>query len=265
MVYGANTILAYFSQESAELMASEATVAHEAESVCPADMLPKIRNLLGAFLFRDDDIEKPISVLSGGERSRLALLKLLLRPSNLLVLDEPTNHLDLTSKDILLEALKKYEGTVIFVSHDRQFLDELADRVLELSCGSAPRLYHGNYAYYLEKKAQAAEIAEVAEVADGAPHVADSTPVSNRGWEEDKARKARLRKLKRREEDISARIGEIAAQKTALQADLADPRVYVNGDRTKKILAEIESLDSETERLNEEWLDIASELGEEEG
>ena len=265
MTYGANEILAYFSQESAELMASDATVEKEAESVCPPDMLPKIRNLLGAFLFRDDDIEKPISVLSGGERSRLALLKLLLRPSNLLVLDEPTNHLDLTSKDILLEALKKYEGTVIFVSHDRQFLDELADRVLELSCGSAPRLYHGNYAYYIEKKAQAAASTDSAARPEKSTPQGFSNPeqASNRNWEDDKARKSRLRKLKRREEEISARIGGIAAEKAAFQADLADPRVYVNGDKTKKILADIESLDGETERLNEEWLEIASELGEE--
>jgi len=106
LTFGANILVGYFSQESAELMASDSTVEEEAESVCPFEMLPKLRNLLGAFLFRDDDIEKPISVLSGGERSRLALLKLLLKPSNLLVLDEPTNHLDLTSKDILLEALK---------------------------------------------------------------------------------------------------------------------------------------------------------------
>ncbi len=277
ITYGANVILAYFSQESAELMASDSTVEEEAESICPPDMLPKIRNLLGAFLFRDDDIEKPISVLSGGERSRLALLKLLLKPSNLLVLDEPTNHLDLTSKDILLEALKRYEGTVIFVSHDRQFLDELADRVLELSCGSTPRLYHGNYAYYLEKKArEQSALADSARarseggVGTGSGVVLPVTrasvpaPTSGRDWADDKARKANLRKLKRREEEISARIDEIAAKKTAYQAELADPRVYVNGDRTKKILADIAALDRETERLNNEWLEIAQELGEEE-
>lgn len=300
LTFGANSIMAYFSQESAELMASGATVEDEAESVCPPDMLPKLRNLLGAFLFRDDDIEKPISVLSGGERSRLAMLKLLLKPSNLLVLDEPTNHLDLTSKDILLEALRKYEGTVIFVSHDRQFLDELADRVLELSCGSAPRIYHGNYVYYLEKKAQergemssgggasaasgaafnAAILIGAAPFAFAAAHVSargsthtakhvtapapEPASASNRDWEEEKARKARLRKLKRREEEISSRIGDIASKKTSLQTDLADPRTYVNGEKTRRILADIESLDHETERLNEEWLEIAQELGEEE-
>ena len=125
----------------------------EAESLCPTELLPKIRNLLGAFLFRGDDIEKSVRVLSGGERSRLALLKMLLHPANLLILDEPTNHLDLTSKDVLLEALESFAGTVLFVSHDRLFIEELADRVLELEDGASPRWYVGDYRYYLEKKA----------------------------------------------------------------------------------------------------------------
>ena len=116
--------------------------------------------MLGAFLFRGDDVEKPLNVLSGGERSRLALLKMLLHPANLLILDEPTNHLDLTSKDVLLEALRAFQGTVLFVSHDRGFIEELADRVLELESGMSPRLYVGDYRYYLEKKAALAAEAE---------------------------------------------------------------------------------------------------------
>lgn len=278
MSLGANILTGYFSQESAELMESGATVEAEAESVCPFEMLPKLRNLLGAFLFRDDDIEKPISVLSGGERSRLALLKLLLKPSNLLVLDEPTNHLDLTSKDILLEALRKFGGTVIFVSHDRQFIDELADRVLELSCGLPPRLYHGNYGYYLQKKAeesgaeaQAGEMGvEKLQERDGVERPADvpssmeQSSASSQGWEEEKARKARLRKLRRREEEIAARIEEIAAAKTKLQDELASPNTYINGEKTRHILADLEKLDHETDRLNQEWLEIAESLPEKE-
>jgi energy-coupling factor transporter ATP-binding protein EcfA2 len=101
-------------------------------------------------------VHKSVRVLSGGERSRLALLKMLLHPANLLILDEPTNHLDLDSKDVLLDALKRFQGTVLFVSHDRFFIDGLADQVLELSCGSSPRLFLGDYAYYLDKKAREA-------------------------------------------------------------------------------------------------------------
>jgi len=275
LTFGANILVGYFSQESAELMASDSTVEEEAESVCPFEMLPKLRNLLGAFLFRDDDIEKPISVLSGGERSRLALLKLLLKPSNLLVLDEPTNHLDLTSKDILLEALKKYEGTVIFVSHDRQFLDELADRVLELTCGRSPCLYHGNYAYYLEKKAQESQentLDQTANQNQGSVRKSDlSSPISSQKWAsvrandwgEEKARRARLRKLKRREEEIAARIESIAAEKVHLQHELELPNVYTDGAKTKRILAAMEDLDREAEKLNQEWLEIAEILTEE--
>lgn len=275
LIFGANILVGYFSQESAELMASDSTVEEEAESVCPFEMLPKLRNLLGAFLFRDDDIEKPISVLSGGERSRLALLKLLLKPSNLLVLDEPTNHLDLTSKDILLEALKKYEGTVIFVSHDRQFLDELADRVLELTCGLSPCLYHGNYAYYLEKKAQESQentLDQTANQNQGSVRKSDlSSPISSQKWAsvrandwgEEKARRARLRKLKRREEEIAARIESIAAEKVHLQHELELPNVYTDGAKTKRILAAMEDLDREAEKLNQEWLEIAEMLAEE--
>ena len=275
-ILGANVLVGYFSQESAEIMESTATVKREAESVCPPEMLPKIRNLLGAFLFRDDDIDKPISVLSGGERSRLALLKLLLKPANLLVLDEPTNHLDLTSKDILLEALSRFEGTVILVSHDRQFLDELPDRSLELSCGNRPLLYYGNYAYYLTKKAEKenAKLEAMQEdnqkpkqrrqsETDSASSVMHQELISDKNWETEKARKARLRKLKRREEDISTRIEEIQTEKEKLQEELAQPRNYINGEKTRRILAELEDLDRETEALNEEWLEIAQSLSEE--
>jgi len=257
LTFGANAILAYFSQESAECMESDSTVEEEAESVCPPHMIQKIRNLLGAFLFRDDDIEKPISVLSGGERSRLALLKLLLKPANLLVLDEPTNHLDLTSKDILLEALKKFDGTVIFVSHDRQFLDELADRVLELTYGETPRLYHGNYAYYLEKKSQ--EQIQQNEL----KNVHNSVSLSGSSWEEEKARKAHIKKLARREEEISIQINDIVMERDKLQRDLADVHTYSNGEKTRKTLAEIESLEKKIENLNVEWLEIAQALNEE--
>ncbi len=151
--FGSGVEASYFAQDTAERMASDRTVEEEAESLCPTELLPKIRNLLGAFLFRGDDIEKSVRVLSAGKRSRLALLEMLLHPANLLILDEPTNHLDLTSKDVLLEALKSFAGTVLFVSHDRLFIEELADRVLELQDGARPRWYVGDYRDFLEKKA----------------------------------------------------------------------------------------------------------------
>jgi ATP-binding cassette subfamily F protein 3 len=149
--WGSGVIQGYFSQDQEEVLNPEHSVLEEVEMECPTSLYPKIRDMLGAFLFRGDDIYKPISVLSGGERNRLSLLKLLLQPANVLILDEPTNHLDMTSKDVLLEALTAYPGTVIFVSHDRYFMDGLANRILELRLSFAPRIFPGNYTYYLEK------------------------------------------------------------------------------------------------------------------
>ena len=148
---GKDVSIGYFSQDFEATLNNSNTVIEEIESSSPTELIPSLRNLLGAFLFRGDDIQKKISYLSGGEKNRIALLKLLLHPSNLLILDEPTNHLDLNSKDILLEALKKYSGTLIFVSHDRYFIEKLATRVIELDNGVS-RDYPGGYEYYLFRK-----------------------------------------------------------------------------------------------------------------
>jgi len=322
---GSGVQIGYFAQDSAEQMNSGHTVEEEAATVCPRELQPKLRNLLGAFLFRGDDIEKPVSVLSGGERSRLALLKLLLNPANLLILDEPTNHLDLTSKDVLLEALKAFEGTVLFVSHDRGFIEELADRILELDSGQTPRLYLGNYSYYMEKKERmAAEAAGLLSSAGGlatagsrsiavasstaaagltavqgsgstdsgsasgsafgsaastreaTPAPAAARPVSfgppasaaqveaepTGSWEEEKARKAQLRKLKKRESEITGRLTALSAEKRRLEDSMALPSNYSDGAKAKKIIRDIEALEQETASLNSEWLKVAEELAE---
>ena len=259
--FGSGVEASYFAQDTAERMDGDRTVEEEAESLCPTDLLPKIRNLLGAFLFRGDDIEKSVRVLSGGERSRLALLKMLLHPANLLILDEPTNHLDLTSKDVLLEALESFAGTVLFVSHDRLFIEELADRVLELEDGASPRWYVGDYRYYLEKKASL-EAAADGVPGPGAPSrpEADARSGSASGYGEDKARKARSRKLQRREEEILARLEAIGAQKAAAEREMGLPANYSDGGRMKRLAAGIEELDREAAALNEEWELVAAEL-----
>ncbi len=278
IIPGAGVEIAYFAQDSAEKMSSSLNVEQEVETVCPNELAPKLRNLLGAFLFRGDDVGKSVSVLSGGERSRLALLKMLLHPANLLVLDEPTNHLDLTSKDVLLEALKTFEGTVLFVSHDRGFIDELADLVLELEVGTTPRLYYGGYSYYLEKKASLLEEARIgsssiparaasrgeATIQAGKDPAFRSEDGSKAGtalsWEEEKAQKARTRKLKKREEEILRRLENLAEGKKALEREMARPEVYSDGPRVKKILAALAEIEEETESLNEEWVETAEAL-----
>jgi ATP-binding cassette, subfamily F, member 3 len=262
--FGSGVETSYFAQDTAEKLSSDRSVEEEAESSCPTELLPKIRNMLGAFLFRGDDVEKSVRILSGGERSRLALLKMLLHPANLLILDEPTNHLDLTSKDVLLEALKSFEGTVLFVSHDRAFIEELADRVLELEDGGAPCWYVGDYRYYLDKKAAldaegpAGSGSRGLAAAGAGDARASARPSSS--YEEDKARKARTRKLQKREEDILARLEAIGAQKAAAEREMGLPSNYSDGSRMKGLMAGVEELDREAAALNAEWELVAGEL-----
>jgi len=151
--YGTGVSAGYFSQDAAENLEGSQTVEQYIEAEAPTHLIPKVRSMLGAFLFRGDDVFKPLSVLSGGEKSRLALLRMLLKPMNLLILDEPTNHLDLQSKDILLDCLNAFKGTVIFVSHDRGFMEALSTKTLGLGAGHH-RLYYGGYAYFLERQEQ---------------------------------------------------------------------------------------------------------------
>jgi ATP-binding cassette subfamily F protein 3 len=287
MRFGSGVQAAYFAQDTADTMGGEGTVEEAAEATCPTELLPKIRNLLGAFLFRGDDVNKSLRVLSGGERSRLALLSMLLRPANLLILDEPTNHLDLTSKDVLLEALRSFQGTVLFVSHDRGFIEELADRVLELEAGSPPRWYVGDYRYYLQKRALLDEEGALAvpSASQGrkAPGNGEGhTASASQGWrapgnadgqgpsatsrttrDDDKARKSRLRKLQKREEEILARLDALGKQKAACEAEMGLPANYSDGSRMRRFQNALAELEKEEETLNGEWEAVAAELSRE--
>jgi len=157
---GHNVVIDYFAQDQAAVLTSTLTVYEEMTSASPNTMVPRIRTILGGFLFSGDDVHKRVGVLSGGERNRLALAKMLLNPSNVLLLDEPTNHLDLDSKEVLLEALGDYGGTLIFVSHDRYFVDQLATKVVDVADRQA-LLYPGGYEdfVYWKKKQEAGESA----------------------------------------------------------------------------------------------------------
>ncbi len=261
--YGAGATIGYFAQDQDGSLNPELTVEGEVESVCPTSLYPKIRNLLGAFLFRGDDVFKSVSVLSGGERNRLALLKMLLHPANLLILDEPTNHLDMNSKDVLLEALLEFAGTVVFVSHDRYFIDRLADKVLELRAGKPHRIFPGDYEYYLYRTA------EEEKAGDGAPPAArkenaaeENVAAAKYGREESKRQKSILRKLERREEEILGRIEELETEHRGLQDRLALPEVYADGAKVKEIVAAIQVNERERESLHEQWEEIAEAIEE---
>jgi ATP-binding cassette subfamily F protein 3 len=158
---GHNVRLGYFAQDHAEMLTTSRTLLDEMLSVATAETAPHVRTLLGAFLFSGDAVEKRVGVLSGGERSRLALAKILLEPRNCLLLDEPTNHLDLTAKEVLLDALAAYGGTIVIVAHDRYILDKLPTHVIEVGTGKAV-LYHGNYEDYVQQKARAELLAATA-------------------------------------------------------------------------------------------------------
>jgi ATP-binding cassette subfamily F protein 3 len=152
---GANVEPGYFSQYSCDALRPERTIFEELQQRLPTSSVGTIKNILGAFLFSGDDSEKKVSILSGGEKSRVMLACLLSQPVNFLILDEPTNHLDITSREVLLKALQEFEGTVMIVSHDRYFLRQLVNRVFEVDHG-ALNIYDGDYDYYLEKSAELA-------------------------------------------------------------------------------------------------------------
>ncbi len=207
----------------------------------------------GAFLFRGDDILKPVSVLSGGEKSRLCMLLLLLRPANLLVLDEPTNHLDIASKDVLLGALTAFPGTVVFVSHDRAFIEGLATAVLEVREGRA-RWFPGGYEYYVSKTA--AEAGEPA-AAEAARHAAaaDAPSASMAERQEEKRLKSELRGLERGEEETLRLADELEDRRRAIEEEMADPRAYADGERMRELTRAHEAAVLEHERLMTAWED----------
>ncbi len=268
---GTGISIGYFSQDVAETMTGSQSVLEALESDAPMDLIPKLRDLAGAFLFRGDDVYKSVSVLSGGEKSRLALLKLLFHPVNLLILDEPTNHLDLHSKDVLLDALKGYPGTVVFVSHDRLFMEALATKTLELS-PAGHRLFYGDYGYYLDRLQRDAADAKGAERSDAGPGGAapSSTPESSgpagaaptaAGYrEEEKKRQAQRRRLEREEADLLERMEAAEAEKAALEAEISRPEVYSDGAKSTAVQ---KKLDDAVRRIDEaaaEWERVASEL-----
>jgi ATP-binding cassette subfamily F protein 3 len=254
VVRGPGVALAWYSQEQADAWTSDRSVIEEVEAAAPTALVPELRNMLGAFLFRGDEILKPVSVLSGGEKSRLCMLLLLLRPANLLVLDEPTNHLDIASKDVLAGSLSEFPGTVVFVSHDRAFIEGLATAVLELRDGRA-RWFPGGYEYYLRKSgAEAAESAAAAAAdAPAAGSAAPSATLIER--QEEKRLKSELRSLERGEEETLRQLDELEDRRRAIEEEMADPRAYSDGDRMRTLSRAHGAARLEHERLMTVWED----------
>ena len=282
---GAGVSIGYFSQDNAETISGTASVLEHIESIAPLELIPKVRDMLGAFLFRGDDVNKSLNVLSGGEKTRVALLQLLLRPVNLLILDEPTNHLDMHSKDVLLSALKDFGGTVIFVSHDRGFIQDLATRVLELTPGKF-RNFKGDYEYYMQRLADEEagivgnydagtvqsnpnavnKAAVKINAGQASPSSAQSSSNQSEksagalNWEEQKKLEAERRKKEKEVARLEDEIAKVEGDLSDLQNKMSDPAVYSNGEKAKAVQAEITSLEAKLDELNAAWELAAGEL-----
>ena len=272
-IVGHNVSMDFFAQDQANVLDSSRSAWDELYADAPYDMVPKLRDILGAFLFSGDDINKLVGVLSGGERNRLALAKMLLRPSNLLLMDEPTNHLDLFSKEVLLDALRSFDGTVVFVSHDRHFVNGLATRIVEVEGGGLEN-YYGDYEYYLEKKdgqerqglgagdpgpVKASGSGNGDAVKRGSDTIDQELPKEEkkRGREEEKQRKreeqAKQKQLSAVESEIARTESEIAALEVEMgQAGFFDDpeRGRVAGERHAELNERLEKCYAEWEELS---------------
>lgn len=251
---GANVNIGYYAQNQDDLMDGEFTVFDTLDRVAVGDIRTRLRDILGAFLFRGEDIDKKVKVLSGGERSRLAMARLMLEPYNLLVLDEPTNHMDMRSKDILKNALQKYDGTVVVVSHDREFLDGLVERIYEFRDGGV-REYLGDIWYFLEKR-------KVESLQDIERHDRPTAKVeesaTNGGklsYEQKKEQEKLLRKLRKAVETIEAELAEVEKEIAAYDARFAVATEYNADDYAK-----YEALKGRYDHLMHEWEKASYEL-----
>lgn len=273
VIPGSGVKIGYFSQDNAETIKGDETILEYVESQAPTELVPKVRDMLGSFLFRGDDVFKSLNVLSGGEKSRIALLQLLLRANNLLILDEPTNHLDMHSKDVLMNALKDFGGTVIFVSHDRGFIEGLATKVLELKPGSH-REFPGNYKYYMERiEAEEAGIVGQFERGTGiatssvnstktSEAKADATKSAGKlNWEEQKKIEAERRKNEKEVARLETEIAKAEEEKSALESKMALPEVYSNGAKAKEIQQKIDETTKKIETLTQTWETAMDKLG----
>ena len=253
--YGSGVKSGYFSQDQEAVLNPSLTVFEEAGSES-TEGEQRLRSLLGGFLFSGDDIHKKVGILSGGERSRLALMKILLKPVNLLILDEPTNHLDITSKDILLEALKDFGGTLVIVSHDRYFLERIADRVLEIHEGKGTT-HLGDYSLYRWRKDSSGS--------QSAPEpVNHNHKKTNNSREEQLKARSRMAKLRKELDKTTALLEVNEANAAKLRRQLELPENYSNVEKANRLSQRLKDVEQETENISRAWEKAALELEQEE-
>ena len=252
---GTNVEIGYYDQAH-QVLHAEKTIFEELQDDYPSMTNTEIRNILAAFLFTDDDVFKQISKLSGGERGRVSLAKLMLSDANLLILDEPTNHLDIDSKEILERAVNHFEGTVLYVSHDRYFINRTATRILDLTQKQLVN-YIGNYDYYLEKK-EANEQAQLTTPVEPATDTADNGASDSKlTWQQQKEEQARLRKKQNALNKVEKEISELEAKNESLDEQLSDPKNGTDIALLQKLASEKEANDERLLTLMEEWENLA--------
>ena len=247
---GTNVSIGYYDQQQADLTSNK-TVLKELWDEYPFKNEKDIRTVLGNFLFSGDDVLKIVSSLSGGEKARLALAKLMLQKANFLILDEPTNHLDLDSKEILENALIDYPGTILFVSHDRYFINRIASKVIELNLEGVTD-YLGDYDYYVEKKLEQEELKALQQ--NQQQGAIQSNPSEKSSYQQDKEAKKIERQRQRRIEQIENRIEELEQAVEENEQLLCDPEVFQDHVKSLEINEENEKYKQELEQLMEDGL-----------
>ena len=250
---GANVNIGYYAQNQDDLMDGEFTVFDTLDRVAVGDIRTRLRDILGAFLFRGEDIDKKVKVLSGGERSRLAMARLMLEPYNLLVLDEPTNHMDMRSKDILKRAIEKYDGTVILVSHDRDFLDGIVDRIYEFRDGGLKEYLGGIY-YFLEKR-KVESLQDIERKDTPVAAAVKETSTGKLSYEQKKEQEKLIRKLRKVVETIETELAEIESKIAAYDEKFAMATEYNEAD-----YAAYNDLKAQYDKQMHEWEKASYEL-----
>ena len=259
---GPKTLPSFFNQNHADELDPDLTILETVEKVAARGIPLSVRDILGCFLFRGDDVFKKVGVLSGGERSRVALVRMLVRPANFLILDEPTNHLDMKSQDVLRRALQNYEGTILIVSHNRDFLDPIVSRTLEFRAGEHPRLFPGNVSYYLEKIE--------AEERTTAPAQGPVREATGGNRKEQRRREAELRQkrnkilkpLEDRLESLESRISELEEAKGTLTQHLEKPEIAGDAEELRKTTNAYQSLADQLEKAYSDWSTLSDEVEE---
>ncbi|MDE7050059.1 MAG: ABC-F family ATP-binding cassette domain-containing protein [Lactobacillus sp.] len=260
--YGASLDIGYYDQELQSLDPSKTvldTIWDRHKTMPEKD----VRSILASFLFTAEDIDKTVGQLSGGQKARLTLTVLSLEKDNFLLMDEPTNHLDIEAKEVLEEALDNYDGTLLFVSHDRYFINELANKIISVRDGHA-KIYNGNYSYYLDEKAKQAAAAQEAEAQKAETETTPSAS-QNKGklsYQEQKARDSQKRKLERAVSDAEARIEKLEAEEQEIQTEMANPDIAASFEKLGPLQEKLSAVQEQVDQANNEWENALEALDE---